>query len=269
MLSGNKNFENRINTVATKANFLVSPGLVVAYALAGTININFEKEPIQVTDDKREIFLKDIWPTREEISSLEMNVITPEIYKNIEKQLWCGSDDWHSLIIPKTNLFKWDPASTYIKQAPFLDSLYVETKINPIRNAHVLLYLEDSITSDHISPAGSIARTSSAAKYLVQNKVQPRDFNSYGSRRGNHEVMSRGTFSNLRLVNKLAKQVGSAKTLYIPKMNEMDIYDAAKQYKTDGIPVIVIAGKDYGCGPSRDWSIKGQLMLVSLKIRFL
>jgi aconitate hydratase len=243
---------------------LGSPPLVIAYAIAGRIDIDFEKEPLGYSKVfERDIYLKDIWPARAELQELETTHVIPEMYSKIYDKISIGNKQWNSLVVPESDLYPWDSKSTYIKRPPFFDSVEKDVPlIQPIENAHVLLYLGDSITTDHISPAGSIARNSPAAKYLSERGLAPRDFNSYGSRRGNDAVMSRGTFANIRLVNKLmGAQAPGPKTIHIPTQTQMDIYDAAEKYKVNDVPVILIAGKEYGSGSSRDWAAKGPWML--------
>ena len=263
VLSGNRNFEGRIHP-STRANYLGSPPLVIAYAIAGRIDIDFEKEPLGYSKVfQRDIYLKDIWPARAELQELETTHVIPEMYSKIYDKISIGNKQWNNLIVPESDLYPWDVKSTYIKRPPFFDSVEKNVQpIKPIENAHVLLYLGDSITTDHISPAGSIARNSPAAKYLSERGLAPRDFNSYGSRRGNDAVMSRGTFANIRLVNKLlGSQAPGPKTIHIPTQTQMDIFDAAEKYKQNGVSVILIAGKEYGSGSSRDWAAKGPWML--------
>jgi aconitate hydratase len=261
VLSGNRNFEGRIHP-STRANYLASPPLVIAYAIAGRVDIDFEKEPLGICNKtNKEIFLKDIWPTRKEIQELETTYVIPEMFNKIYDKITVGNKQWNQLKVPETDLYPWNLESTYIKRPPFFENMTINLlPIQPIRNAQVLLYLGDSITTDHISPAGSIARASPAARYLSDKGLAPRDFNSYGSRRGNDAVMSRGTFANIRLVNKLVIQTGP-KTIHMPSGQQMDIYDVADQYKKDKIPVVLLAGKEYGSGSSRDWAAKGPWML--------
>lgn len=281
MLSGNRNFESRIHP-ATRASYLASPPLVVAYALAGRVDIDFNTEPIGVrASDQKPVFLKDIWPSRAELHELEANFVLPQVYFKVFDKINIGCKQWEGLDYAQTDLYPWNFTSTYIKKPPFLDNVWkrrVESETSneqtrprdlSIKNAHVLLYLGDSITTDHISPAGSIARHSPAARYLLDRGLAPRDFNSYGSRRGNDAVMSRGTFANLRLVNKLlaapsggdTQPPPAPRTIYMPNGREMDIFDASEMYKRDGSSLIVIAGKDYGSGSPRDWAVKGPLLL--------
>lgn len=262
ILSGNRNFEGRIHP-STRANYLASPPLVIAYAIAGRIDIDFETESLGFSEKlNREIYLSDIWPSRQELQELETNYVIPEMFNKVYEKITVGSPQWANLTVPLTDLYPWNLESTYIKQPPFFEEMTAElSQVNPIKNARVLLYLGDSITTDHISPAGSIARNSPAAKYLLDRGLAPRDFNSYGSRRGNDAVMSRGTFANIRLVNKLMGGQTGPKTVFFPKNQVMDVYDAADNYKRNDIPIIVIAGKEYGSGSSRDWAAKGPWML--------
>ena len=262
VLSGNRNFEGRIHP-STRANFLASPPLVIAYAIAGRVDIDFETESLGFSEVlNREIFLRDIWPTRKELHDLETNYVVPEMFNKVYDKITVGSKQWANLTVPQTDLYPWNPQSTYIKQPPFFERMTADlTPIKPILNSRVLLYLGDSITTDHISPAGSIARNSPAAKYLLEKGLAPRDFNSYGSRRGNDAVMSRGTFANIRLVNKFMNGQTGPKTIFFPTNQTMDVFDAAENYKREKIPIIVIAGKEYGSGSSRDWAAKGPWML--------
>lgn len=240
---------------------MASPPLVIAYALAGTVLIDFETEPLGHRSDGSPVYLRDVWPTRQEIYELEKQFVLPAMFKEVYSRIQNGSDYWNNLQAPESCLYPWDAQSTYIKSPPFFDSMTKElSPINGIIDAHVLLHLGDSVTTDHISPAGSISRTSSAAKYLVSRQLSPRDFNSYGSRRGNDAVMARGTFANIRLLNRLVGQPGP-KTVHVPSGEIMDIFDAAQKYSEQGKPVIVLAGKEYGSGSSRDWAAKGPWML--------
>ena len=255
VLSGNRNFEGRVHNLV-RANYLASPPLVVAYALAGNVNIDLEREPLGKDKSGNDVFLRDIWPSREEVHKLVSNVIKPDMFRTIYKQISDGTEKWNALEIKKNDLFEWDEQSTYIKSPPFFDSISKTTdKVTPIKDARALLNLGDSITTDHISPAGNISKNSSAAKYLISKGVQPKDFNQYGTRRGNYEVMARGTFANVRIVNKLISEVGP-KTVHIPSGETLDIYDVSEKYKNEGTPLIVLAGKEYGSGSSRDWAAK-------------
>lgn len=260
VLSGNRNFEGRIHP-NTRANYLASPLLVIAYALAGRVDIDFEKEPIGTSEDGKKIFLKEIWPSRSEIQEVEKNHVLPAMFKDTYSRIEKGSATWQNIDAPNSQLYPWDPNSTYIKNPPFFEDMTKELPgIKSVQNARVLLLLGDSVTTDHISPAGTIARNSPAARYLASRGLTPREFNSYGSRRGNDEIMSRGTFANIRLVNKLVSNPG-AKTIHIPSNDKYDIFDAAQVYKKENTPVIIISGKEYGSGSSRDWAAKGPLLL--------
>jgi aconitate hydratase len=260
VLSGNRNFEGRIHP-NTRANYLASPLLVIAYAIAGTVDIDFEREPLGKRPDGKPVFLRDIWPTRKEIQVVEQQHVIPAMFQQVYSRIQLGSSSWQALNAPSGKLYPWSESSTYIKKPPFFDGM---TKDLPpfvrISGARVLLFLGDSVTTDHISPAGSIGRNSPAARYLAQNGLTPREFNSYGSRRGNDAVMARGTFANIRIVNKFMSKAGP-KTLYLPTNEEMDVFDCAERYKASQTPLIIIAGKDYGSGSSRDWAAKGPYLL--------
>jgi len=256
VLSGNRNFEGRIHP-ATRANYLASPMLVVAYALAGTVDIDFEKQPLGQNADGKDIFLADIWPSRVDIQELEKKSVLPKMFAETYAQIKYGNKEWVSLQTPKSILYPWDPESTYIQSPPFFKGMTKSlSAFKPITKAHALLFLGDSVTTDHISPAGSISRSSPAARYLKERGLKPREFNSYGSRRGNDSIMARGTFANIRLKNKLVGKEGP-KTLHVPSEEEMDVFDAAMRYKENGDQLIIVAGKDYGSGSSRDWAAKG------------
>lgn len=259
VLSGNRNFEGRIHPL-TRANYLASPPLVIAYAIAGTVMIDFEKEPLGISKDGKKVFLKDIWPTRDEIQEVERKHVIPAMFKEVYGKIAYGNPRWNSLDAPESQLYPWDKNSTYIKSPPFFERMNKELpQVEGIKDAAVLLNLGDSVTTDHISPAGSIARTSPAARYLAGRGLTPREFNSYGSRRGNDAVMARGTFANIRLVNKF---IGKAapKTIHVPSGDTMDVFDAAERYREEGRHLIILAGKDYGSGSSRDWAAKGPWM---------
>jgi len=260
VLSGNRNFEGRIHPL-TQANYLASPLFVIAYAIAGRVDIDFEKEPLQVLDDGREVFLSDVWPSREEIHAVESQYVIPAMFQEVYSKITTGNVNWNKLSAPEATLYPWDLSSTYIKHPPFFEGMTKELPVKQaIRGAHALLHLGDSVTTDHISPAGSIPRTSPAARFLASKGLSPRDFNSFGSRRGNDAVMARGTFGNIRLVNKF---IGKAapKTLHIPSGNVLDVFDAAQEYAASKTDLIILAGKDYGCGSSRDWAAKGPFLL--------
>ncbi|XP_038057979.1 cytoplasmic aconitate hydratase-like isoform X2 [Patiria miniata] len=259
VLSGNRNFEGRIHPL-TRANYLASPLLVIAYALAGTVSIDFETQPLGKTPEGKEVFLRDIWPSRSEIHEVERQYVIPAMFKEVYAKIAKGNERWNSLDAPESMLYPWDSKSTYIQSPPFFETM--EKEIPPImgvKDASVLLNLGDSVTTDHISPAGSIARNSPAARYLASRGLTPREFNSYGSRRGNDAVMARGTFANIRLVNKFVGKAGP-KTVHLPSGETMDIFDAAERYRRDKQTLIILAGKDYGSGSSRDWAAKGPWM---------
>jgi len=260
VLSGNRNFEGRIHPL-TRANYLASPPLVIAYALAGTVDIDFETDPLGHKDDGTPIFLRDIWPKRKVIQEIERKTVIPALFREVYSKIKNGNAAWNDLDTSPSMLYAWDPKSTYIKSPPFFDTMTLDLPdMKVIKNAAVLLNLGDSVTTDHISPAGMIARNSPAARYLGSLGLTPREFNSYGSRRGNDAVMARGTFANIRLVNKFMKKAGS-KTKHWPSGDEMDVFDAADRYKKENRPLIVLAGKEYGAGSSRDWAAKGPWML--------
>ncbi|XP_029942483.1 cytoplasmic aconitate hydratase [Salarias fasciatus] len=260
VLSGNRNFEGRVHP-NTRANYLASPPLVIAYAIAGTVRIDFQQEPIGVNSEGREVFLRDIWPSREEVQAVERAFVIPSMFKEVYQKIESVNERWNSLVAPSDKLYTWDPQSTYIKSPPFFDGLTMELQPpRSISGAAVLLNLGDSVTTDHISPAGNIARNSPAARYLTGRGLSPRDFNSYGSRRGNDAVMARGTFANIRLLNKfLNKQ--APQTVYLPTGETMDVFDAAERYRESGVPLIVLTGREYGSGSSRDWAAKGPFLL--------
>ncbi|XP_071942319.1 cytoplasmic aconitate hydratase-like isoform X2 [Antedon mediterranea] len=259
VLSGNRNFEGRIHPL-TRANYLASPLLVIAYAIAGTVSIDFEKEPIGKDNNGKDVFLRDIWPSRQVVQKVEREHVIPAMFQEVYSNITEGNDRWRSLDAPDAQLYPWDSSSTYIQSPPFFQTMTRDLpSVGVIKDAKVLLNLGDSVTTDHISPAGSIARNSPAARYLASRGLVPRQFNSYGSRRGNDAIMARGTFANIRLVNKF---IGKAapKTIHIPSGDVMDIFDAADRYKADGTQLIILSGKDYGSGSSRDWAAKGPWM---------
>lgn len=255
VLSGNRNFEGRVHNLV-RANYLMSPPLVVAYALAGTVKIDFEKEPIGVDKNGKDVYLRDIWPKREDVSEVMNKVIKPNMFKDIYDIIARGTDEWNSLEITQSDRFEWDPKSTYIKKPPFFDAIKSNTnRVGNIEGARCLLYLGDSITTDHISPAGGISKKSAAAQYLMSNGVEQKDFNQYGTRRGNYEVMARGTFANVRIVNKLVSEVGP-NTVHHDTGKVANVYDVSQTYIRNNVPLIVLAGKEYGSGSSRDWAAK-------------
>jgi aconitate hydratase len=261
VLSGNRNFEGRINPLV-KANYLVSPPLVVAYAISGTVDIDLKTEPIGYDPNNDPVFLKDIWPDSEDIRQIIKNTIYPGLYVLQYSEVSRGTELWEELAIPSGKLYEWDEASTYIREPPFFIEFPIKPpEINEIRGARVLAYLGNSISTDHISPAGEFSLDSVAGQYLISRGVPPESFNSYGSRRGNHEVMMRGTFANVNLKNRLVPGKEGGWTRYFPAGEEMNIYDAAMLYKKDRTPLVIIAGREYGTGSSRDWAAKGTYLL--------
>jgi aconitate hydratase len=261
VLSGNRNFEGRINP-QVRANYLASPALVIAYALAGTVTLDLTTEAIGTGKDGKPVFLKDLWPTNAEVDALVSKHVTEGQFKKSYSDVFAGDEYWARVQAPEGTLFAFDDQSTYIKEPAFLQELTAQPKpLSDIRGARVLGLFGDSITTDHISPAGSISKNSPAARHLVSLGVEPKDFNSYGSRRGNHEIMVRGTFANIRIKNKIMNGVEGGLTRKFPEGTEMSIYDAAVTYKKENTPLVVIAGKEYGTGSSRDWAAKGTMML--------
>ncbi len=261
VLSGNRNFEGRIHP-ETKLNYLASPPLVVAYALAGSMDVNLATDPLGTGGDGQPVYLRDIWPSSAEIGEVIAACLRPEMFTREYAQVFAGDERWRSLPVPAGEAFAWDPASTYVRRPPFFDDLFAEPgPLVGIEGARVLALLGDSVTTDHISPAGAIRADSPAGKYLTGHGVEPRDFNSYGSRRGNHEVMIRGTFANIRLRNLLAPGTEGGYTRHLPAGEQLTIYDAAQRYSADGVPLLVIAGREYGSGSSRDWAAKGTALL--------
>jgi aconitate hydratase A / 2-methylisocitrate dehydratase len=261
VLSGNRNFEGRIQQ-DVRANYLASPPLVVAYALCGSMNVDLTKEPVGRGSDGRPVFLKDIWPSEKEIQGTMLSALSADMFRRQYASVFEGDDLWRGLPVPSGDRFAWTDDSTYIRRPPFLEGLTREpAPAAEIRGARVLALLGDSITTDHISPAGSIKADSPAGKYLIAQGVTPKDFNSYGARRGNHEVMMRGTFANVRLRNQLAPGTEGGWTSYQPGNEVMTIYDAAMKYIAAAVPLLVLAGKEYGSGSSRDWAAKGTMLL--------
>jgi len=261
VLSGNRNFEARIHPLV-RANYLASPMLVVAYALAGRIDIDFEREPVGFDPNGQPVFLRDIWPSQEEIQGTIRESLDPEMFRARYARVFEGDERWRSLPVPEGDLYEWDPDSTYIQEPPFFREFSLEPPpLQDIRGARVLAVLGDTVTTDHISPAGSIPVNSPAGQYLISRGVQPADFNTYGARRGNHEVMIRGTFANIRLKNLLVPGTEGGYTVYHPTGERMTIYEAAMRYQEAGIPLILLAGKEYGSGSSRDWAAKGTALL--------
>jgi aconitate hydratase len=261
VLSGNRNFEGRIHP-EVRANYLASPPLVVAYALAGRIDIDLTTDPIGHGKDKAPVFLRDIWPSPREIAETLDNAIDPGMFAEVYGKVFDGSEQWRLLDVPQGETFAWDPASTYVKHPPyFVDMPRTPADVADITGARVIAVLGDSVTTDHISPAGSIKKDGPAGRYLIDHGVKPGDFNSYGSRRGNHEVMVRGTFANVRLKNKLAPGTEGGVTRHLPGGQVMSIFDASEKYGADGVPLVILAGKEYGTGSSRDWAAKGPRLL--------
>jgi len=261
VLSGNRNFEGRINP-DVRANYLMSPPLVVAFALAGRVDLDLRKDPIGKDKQGAAVYLSDLWPTRREVEEAMGKSISSDMFRKTYGEVYQGDDRWRGLSVPKGETYAWDPDSTYIRQAPYFDDMTIRpAAVQEIRNARVLAVLGDSVTTDHISPAGSIKRDSPAGKYLIEHGVKPADFNSYGSRRGNHEVMVRGTFANVRLRNKMVPNLEGGFTRHLPDGAEMTIFDASEKYLAEGVPLLIIAGKEYGSGSSRDWAAKGPLLL--------
>ncbi len=260
VLSGNRNYEGRINAL-TRANYLGSPMLVVAYALAGTVNINMDKEPLGHNTNNEPVFLKDIWPSKQEIEEA-MKSLDPEMFHKQYSNVYEGDENWKNLPVSESERYQWEEDSTYIKEPPFFTGMSSDVPdLSDISSARVLALLGDTITTDHISPAGAIPDDSPAARYLMEQNVKKEEFNSYGSRRGNHEVMMRGTFGNVRLRNQLVPDTEGGWTRHLPTDETMAIYDAAMKYQEEKTPLIVIAGKEYGSGSSRDWAAKGTLLL--------
>ncbi|MBC7196942.1 MAG: aconitate hydratase, partial [Deferribacterales bacterium] len=261
VLSGNRNFEARVHN-RVRSNFLASPMLVVAFALAGRVNIDMEKEPIGYNPNGEPVFLKDIWPSQEEIAEYVQNSIDPEFYKKEYSVIFDGDRFWQELNVEESKVYKWDEKSTYIKKPPFVDGFdKISTEKEDIKDAYALLVLGDSVTTDHISPAGSIPKDYPAGQYLLENGVKVEDFNSYGSRRGNHEVMMRGTFANVRIKNKLVAPKEGGFTVKFPEREEGYVYDIAMKYIKEGRNLVVLGKKEYGSGSSRDWAAKGTTLL--------
>ena len=261
VLSGNRNFEGRVNPLV-KANWLASPPLVVAYALAGTTDIDMDHEPLGTGRDGKPVFLRDIWPTAEEVRQTVAQSVLPAQFQARYGNVWQSNERWNAVPTSSGELYDWDAASTYIQEPPFLSDLTREpVPPQSVRGARVLLALGDSVTTDHISPAGSIAKASPAGRYLVEHGVEPVDFNSYGARRGNDRVMTRGTFANIRIRNLLVPGTEGGVTRLLPGTEVMSVYDAAVKYKAAGTPLVVLAGAEYGTGSSRDWAAKGTMLL--------
>jgi aconitate hydratase len=259
VLSGNRNFEGRVHPNA-QANYLASPPLVVAYALAGTVDIDLTRDPLGRGSDGQPVYLADLWPTSQEIFAAIHAAIQPNLFKENYADLFSGNLVWNQIQSGDNRMYTWTDSSTYLQEPPFFDRVS-QRSAEDIHGARVLGIFGDSITTDHISPAGNIATASAAGKYLVENGVQPSDFNSYGSRRGNDRIMTRGTFGNIRLKNLLLGGQEGSFTLHLPGGEKMSFFDAAVKYRAEGVPLVVLAGKEYGTGSSRDWAAKGVLLL--------
>ncbi len=261
VLSGNRNFEGRINPLV-RANYLASPPLVVAYALAGKMDVDLQTEPLGCDNSGKPVYLRDVWPTQKEVMDAINSTVRAEMFRKAYEESLEGDERWKKITTPSGELFHWDDRSTYVKRPPFFENMpRLASPVSNIHGARVLAVLGDSITTDHISPAGSIAIDSPAGRYLIEHNVQPKDFNSYGARRGNHEVMMRGTFANIRLRNQMAPGTEGGWTLHLPDKAQMTIYDASMQYQKEDVPLLVLAGKEYGSGSSRDWAAKGPRLL--------
>src|SRR5437868_1693338 len=261
VLSGNRNFEGRINS-EVRANYLMSPPLVVAFALVGRIDVDLRKDALGKGKDGNPVYLADIWPSQQEVEQTIQKSIDSNMFRKSYGEVFAGDERWRSLPVPKGETYAWEKNSTYIRKAPYFDDMSVKpSEVEEIRGARVLAVLGDSVTTDHISPAGSIKKESPAGKYLIEHGVKPADFNSYGSRRGNHEVMVRGTFANVRLRNRMVPNLEGGFTRHLPDGAEMSIFDASEKYISQGVPLVILAGKEYGSGSSRDWAAKGPRLL--------
>jgi aconitate hydratase len=261
VLSGNRNFEGRIHP-QVRASYLASPPLCVAYAIAGHVDVDLSTDPLGHAPDGTPVYLRDVWPSAQEVSEAVASSVTPEQFRREYGRIFDGDERWNALPSPSGPMYAWDPASTYVQEPPFFEGLAEQPEaFGDIADARVLVRVGDSITTDHISPAGSIRPDSPAGAYLLERGVEQRDFNSYGSRRGNHEVMIRGTFANARLRNELVPGTEGHWTTHLPSGEVMPIYDAAVRYRNLGVPLIVLAGKEYGSGSSRDWAAKGPALL--------
>jgi aconitate hydratase len=261
VLSGNRNFEGRIHPLA-RMNYLASPPLVVAYSLAGNMNVDLVTEPLGTGPDGKPVYLKDIWPSRAEIQAVVAKTVDTKMFRSSYEGVFAGDANWQKVPTPAGQIYQWDDKSTYVRNPPYFAGMSRQpAPVRDIAGARALAVLGDSVTTDHISPAGSIAQDGPAGRYLVEQGVAPRDFNSYGARRGNHEVMMRGTFANIRLRNQLVPGVEGGVTVHLPGNEQMSIYDASMRYQRDGVPLVILAGKEYGSGSSRDWAAKGTMLL--------
>ncbi len=261
VLSGNRNFEGRVHQ-QVKANYLASPPLVVAYALAGSLKIDLSKDPLGEGLDGKPVYLRDIWPSNKEIQDTIRASITPEMFRNRYENVGNGSEAWNRMGVPQGETYAWNSGSTYVQYPPFFEGMGPEpAPLSDIQNARILLKMGDSVTTDHISPAGGFAKTSPAGGFLLERQIRPDEFNSYGARRGNFEVMTRGTFANIRIRNEMVPGTEGGFTRHLPSGKEMSVYEASVLYQNEGVPLVVVAGKDYGMGSSRDWAAKGPNLL--------
>jgi aconitate hydratase len=261
VLSGNRNFEGRVNPL-TRANYLASPPLVVAYALAGSMNVNLTTDPIGHDKKGKPVFLKDIWPSAKEVASVVRKTVTTKLFRERYADVFDGGAQWKKVKVTKSLTYPWDIGSTYVQQPPYFEGIKAEpTPVTDVKSARILGLFGDSITTDHISPAGDIKASSPAGAFLQERQVRQTDFNSYGARRGNHEIMMRGTFANIRIKNQMVAGVEGGVTKHQPSGEQMTIYEAAMRYQREGVPLVVFAGKEYGTGSSRDWAAKGTRLL--------
>jgi len=261
VLSGNRNFEGRVHPL-TKGNYLASPPLVVAYALAGSLKVDLYNEPLGQDEDGNDVFMKDIWPTNAEIASTIDQCVTPAMFRDRYADVFKGDENWQDIKVSGGLTYEWNSGSTYVQNPPYFEGMSdTAGTTEDVIGARALAKLGDSVTTDHISPAGVIKEDGPAGDYLKEYQVRPRDFNSYGSRRGNHEVMMRGTFANIRIRNEMAPGTEGGVTRHQPSGDDMSIYDAAMRYKAEGVPLVVVGGKEYGTGSSRDWAAKGTRLL--------
>jgi aconitate hydratase len=261
VLSGNRNFEGRISP-DVRMNYLASPPLVVAYALAGSMDVDLVNDPLGEDPSGDPVYLRDIWPTPQEVAGVIESSIESKMYSNSYDSVYEGDARWQNLDVPRSDAYAWDVTSTYVRKPPYFEGMgMIPSPLTDVKGARVLARLADSVTTDHISPAGNIRKDGPAGRWLVDGGVDQADFNSYGSRRGNHEVMIRGTFANIRLRNQLAPGTEGGVTRHLPDGEQMSIYDAAKRYETEGVPLVILAGKEYGSGSSRDWAAKGTALL--------
>ena len=261
VLSGNRNFEGRVHA-QVRANYLASPPLVVAYAIAGSLNINVATDPLGEDTDGNPVYLKDIWPTNAEVSETLRSALTPEMYRSRYANVFEGPEEWKGISAAASETYDWQDSSTYVRYPSFFEGMAPEPgELEDVIGARPLLMLADSVTTDHISPAGSIQKSGPAGDYLLERQIRPEEFNSYGSRRGNHEVMMRGTFANIRIRNEMVPGIEGGVSRHMPSGEQMSVYDAAMKYIDDGVPLVIIGGKEYGTGSSRDWAAKGTRLL--------